>query len=223
MAIPLYLKIKNELIESIKDLEANAPIMSERDLVGQFGASRMTVRKAVSEMVEEGYLYRDSNKGTFVSDKTMIRKDTLLYMDDTHYSIIYFDVKTSGSDEVHDALKLTRHDSIVRMIRLLENNGKPLSVEEVYIKRQNLTDTQVNDMANWRKFNQFVDAQGSVHHQFNPEMVPIKYANLLKLKLGTPIIVVNTIIRTKQGEPLVFRKSYNNSNERLLEVSSTIS
>ena len=55
MAIPLYLKIKQDLIESFKDLEANAPIMSERDLVGQFGASRMTVRKAITEMVEEAF------------------------------------------------------------------------------------------------------------------------------------------------------------------------
>ena len=179
--------------------------------------------KGIDALVEEGYLYRDSNRGTFVADQAVIQKDTLAEIgNDTNYSMIYFDVKTSSSEEVWRALNISKHDSIVRLIRLKMEGKSPLAVEEVYIKRNNLSEREVNDMANWRVFNDFVESQGTIHHAFNPEMVPIKYANLLELKLGTPIIVVNSVIRSKRGEPLVFRKSYTNSDTKMIEMSSAI-
>lgn len=223
MAKPLYLQIKDQIMEMIEGLNANDPIKSERDLSKEFNASRMTVRKSLDALVEEGLLYRDANRGTFVSDKEVILKNTLEEpIKDESYSLIYFDVKTSASKEVWEALNITASDSIVRMIRLKLQGEKPLAVEEVYIQRRNLSDSEVSDMANWRLFNAYVEKQGSIHHEFNPEMVPIKYANLLELKLGTPIIVVNSIIRSKRGDALVYRKSYNNSKSKRIEISSSI-
>lgn len=223
MKTPLYILIKQEILEIIEPMEVHSVIMSERDLAKHFEASRMTVRKAIDELVEEGHLYRDSNRGTFVADQAVLQKDTLSEIgNDTHYSMIYFDVKTSSSEEVWRALNISKHDSIVRMIRLKLEGKEPLAVEEVYIKRNNLSDKEVNDMANWRVFNEFVDNQGTIHHAFNPELVPIKYANLLELKIGAPIIVVNSIVRSKRGEPLVYRKSYTNSDTKMIEMSSSI-
>lgn len=223
MKLPLYIQIKEALIEKIETLEAHSVIASERDLALEYKASRMTVRKSLDALVEEGYLYRDSNRGTFVAERDVRNKNTLEDMnDDIHYSMIYFDVKTSSSDEVWRALNISKHDSIVRMIRLKLEGKNPIEVEEVYIKRNNLSDKEVNDMAKWRIFNEFVNSLGTIHHVFNPELVPIKYANLLELKLGAPIIVVNSIIRSKKGEPLVYRKSYTNSDTQMIEISSTI-
>lgn len=220
---PLYIKIKEEIIEIIEPMEVHSAITSERDLAAHFSASRMTVRKAIDALVEEGVLYRDSNRGTFVADKVVHQKNTLADIgDDIHYSMIYFDVKTSSSEEVWRALNISKHDSIVRMIRLKLEGKDPIGVEEIYIKRNNLTDKEVNNMAKWRVFNDFVDAQGTIHHVFNPELVPIKYANLLEMKIGTPIIVVNSIIRSKRGDPLVYRKTYNNTNTKMIEISSSI-
>ena len=52
MAAPIYLQIKDQMIEEIQQLSANAPILSERDLAVKYNASRMTVRKAVNELVD---------------------------------------------------------------------------------------------------------------------------------------------------------------------------
>lgn len=46
----------------------NTPIPSERDLSSIYGLSRMTVRRAIDQLVTEGLLYRVNGKGTFVSD-----------------------------------------------------------------------------------------------------------------------------------------------------------
>ena len=75
----------------------NSPIASERELAIRFDASRMTVRNAINELVEEGVLYRDKNKGTFVADRKLIKKnltsELLQEHDAMDFSVIYFSVK----------------------------------------------------------------------------------------------------------------------------------
>lgn len=74
LATPLYLEIKQWLIKEIENTPINSPIPSERELSKMFHASRMTVRNAVNELVAEGFLYRNKNKGTFVADRSLLKK-----------------------------------------------------------------------------------------------------------------------------------------------------
>ncbi len=68
-ATPLYLQLKQILWQEILDgrWEDGQKIPTENVLVEQYQVSRVTVRKAVSELVKEGYLTRHPGKGTFVS------------------------------------------------------------------------------------------------------------------------------------------------------------
>lgn len=58
-----------EKLERIITTELNSgdAIASERRLVEQFGVSRVTVRQAIADLVEEGLLERVHGKGTFVT------------------------------------------------------------------------------------------------------------------------------------------------------------
>ena len=47
-------------------LGADDALPPERDLAGEFGVSRITVRKAIDGLVEEGLLVRRQGSGTFV-------------------------------------------------------------------------------------------------------------------------------------------------------------
>ena len=69
--IPIYQEIKNHIISNIESghwLE-DKQITSENDLVNEFGASRMTVNRALRELTMEGWLYRIKGLGTFVARK----------------------------------------------------------------------------------------------------------------------------------------------------------
>lgn len=70
--IPKYYLLKKEIIKKI-DMEeygGDEQIPSERELIEKYQVSRITVRKAVDELVNEGYLYKVQGKGTYVkSDK----------------------------------------------------------------------------------------------------------------------------------------------------------
>lgn len=67
---PKYIIIKNLLIKNIEtDVYINGEkIPSEKELREQFNVSRHTIRQAISELVNEGYLVKHQGSGTFVSD-----------------------------------------------------------------------------------------------------------------------------------------------------------
>lgn len=67
--IPLYYQVKESLLEKIKRRQFNVGdlIPSESELQESYQVSRITIRRAVQELVQEGHLYTQQGKGTFVS------------------------------------------------------------------------------------------------------------------------------------------------------------
>jgi len=67
--IPLHYQIKEILQEMIENevLKPGQAIPTERELCKIQGVSRMTINKAIMSLVNEGLIYREQGKGTFVS------------------------------------------------------------------------------------------------------------------------------------------------------------
>lgn len=67
----LYQRLKHVLASSIESrrLEPDAALPSERDLAETLGISRITVRKAIDALVEEGRLVRKHGSGTYVAGR----------------------------------------------------------------------------------------------------------------------------------------------------------
>ncbi|MEG0361346.1 MAG: GntR family transcriptional regulator [Longicatena sp.] len=226
LAIPKYLEIKERIIDEIKGKPVNSPISSERDLAIQFDASRMTVRNSINELVEEGYLYREKNKGTFVADKKLIKKNTateiLQSYDTNDYSIIYFSFKNAEDldFDITPFLELDEEDSrVLRIVRLNKTEGRPSSVEEVYFIKSFVSDEDVKNLRNLLNLNHLI-VNGSVTQRFHPVIIPAQYANLLKLKINIPVIMIESTIRSKNGKPLVYIRAYNNPFEKTIEITS---
>lgn len=67
---PKYQRLKEYIIDTIKQkqLKSGDRIFSENELADKFSISRHTVRQAIGELVNEGWLYRLHGKGTFVGN-----------------------------------------------------------------------------------------------------------------------------------------------------------
>ena len=74
--IPLYFQLKGVLLDAIKsgEYQVDSMIPTEKELSEMFQISRTTVRQAITEMVQEGWLYRIASKGTFVA-RLKIKQD----------------------------------------------------------------------------------------------------------------------------------------------------
>lgn len=65
----LYIQLANSIKEKINtgEYRSGMPIMSERKMSEAYGLNRMTVRKAISKLIDEGFLISIQGKGTFVN------------------------------------------------------------------------------------------------------------------------------------------------------------
>lgn len=71
--IPLYFQLKEIILDEIKkgNYPSGSVIPTENNISDFFGISRTTVRQAITELVQEGWLYRVKSKGTFVALKKL--------------------------------------------------------------------------------------------------------------------------------------------------------
>ena len=69
-ATPLYQQVANDLREAIVNdvYHVGARIPTEPELSHLYGVSRITVRKAIEILVDEGLLAKRQGKGTFVQE-----------------------------------------------------------------------------------------------------------------------------------------------------------
>lgn len=66
---PLYLQLARSLREHISSggIDPGSALPSERDLSEMAGLSRVTIRKGIEQLIEEGVLVRKQGSGTFVA------------------------------------------------------------------------------------------------------------------------------------------------------------
>ncbi len=75
-AKPLYSQIYDHIFQMIMDggLKPGDQLPAEMDLAAQYEVGRITVRRAIAELVQEGYLGRQAGKGTFVAPRKIERE-----------------------------------------------------------------------------------------------------------------------------------------------------
>jgi GntR family transcriptional regulator len=70
-AVPLYQQLKQHLLREIEAgvLQPHSRLPSERELVQELGVSRITVRQALGELIQQGYLYTAPGKGVYIAER----------------------------------------------------------------------------------------------------------------------------------------------------------
>jgi len=73
--VPLYYQLSETLMSQITagDFKPGDAIPTERELIESYGVSRITVRTAVEELVNRGYVRREQGRGTFVASPRVQR------------------------------------------------------------------------------------------------------------------------------------------------------
>ena len=142
--VPLHIqlyKIIKDMIESGK-LKEGTSLMSERELGKLQNISRMTVNKAIINLVNEGLLERRQGKGTFVSYKKQQYRFQKLkgfteVMSERGFKIsnkiLSFEIGTQNK-AIRDNLGINNKDEIIykiKRLRIIDN--EPFALETVYI------------------------------------------------------------------------------------------
>ena len=136
MVIPVYTQIVEAIRKKIDsgELKPGDAIDSENTLCKEFGVSRMTVRKGLAILAQEGYIYSITGKGNFVK-KPDLTKYTLYY-DEMANSINIVDktrlleVNIIMPDEkLADNLQISRRKNVISIKRIFYTDGDPVAFD----------------------------------------------------------------------------------------------
>lgn len=138
-SIPLYLQLKQSIMEDINNsiYLPGERLPTEPELCEKYKVSRITVRKAVLDLVEEGYLIKQQGKGTFVKYSKFKRELVAVngyseYMISAGISpqpkIISCSIK-EATKEMAEKLNIPLNSNILELKRLLYLDDEPLSYE----------------------------------------------------------------------------------------------
>lgn len=121
-------------------LQARDRLPSEKELQDRFQVSRVTIRKAVDILEEEGFVYRDHRKGTFISEKIIYKKmndvvsftKSALLRGDIPSTIVHSVETTAPDPFLMKYLRISPEEPLIRLQRTRLTNGFPLIYEESY-------------------------------------------------------------------------------------------
>ncbi|PSJ38473.1 GntR family transcriptional regulator [Allosphingosinicella deserti] len=140
---PLYLQLQQLIRSAIQEsrIEKDSAIPTERNLSAQFDVSRITVRKAVDGLVDEGLLTRRRGAGTFVLGQRVEKvfsklssfSEDMISRGRTPHSI--WVSRTIGAVTPEEALSLglSPGTMVYRFQRIRLADGQPMATERATI------------------------------------------------------------------------------------------
>ena len=140
---PLYARVEGVLAGEIidGDLQVGGQLPTEDSLIARFGVSRITVRRAIQNLVSRGLVEIRRGKGTFVAAPKITQdlKELSGFVEDMHAigrkptaRVIGREIVTADAT-VARQLALTRGGRVVRIRRVRLADGIPLSFDETYL------------------------------------------------------------------------------------------
>ncbi|HEX7342366.1 MAG TPA: GntR family transcriptional regulator [Rhodanobacteraceae bacterium] len=146
---PAYLRLRRAIRSSVErgSVEPGQVLPSERELARQLALSRVTVRKAIAGLVEDGVLMQRHGAGTFVAEriiKPMSRMTSFtedLRARGLNPRSVFLEREVGEvTPEEAMAMNLSPGAEVARLYRLRYGADEPLAIERSSIPRTVLTD-----------------------------------------------------------------------------------
>ncbi|MFV0361092.1 GntR family transcriptional regulator [Tropicimonas sp.] len=149
---PRYVRLRRRIEDGIarRIFTPDVPLPPEREIAAMTGLSRVTVRKAIQDLVERGIVVQRQGSGSFVkatgqrveqslSRLTSFTEDMARRGMDTQATWLERGVFVPSPEEVV-ALALPSGDSVARLSRLRSAGGRPMAIERAALPLDILPD-----------------------------------------------------------------------------------
>jgi len=231
--LPLYYQIKNIIREMIEneELKPGEMLPAERELCEIQKVSRMTVNKAIMDLVNEGIVYREQGKGTFVAipkEKQQISKLKGFTEEMEHKGlkssthILSFIVKPA-TKQLKIVLNLkSEESSVIEIIRLRISNEEPLAIETAWIPNTIFNDLTAEVIEGKSLYSIFRDKYGvdpvKAKQTIEPIILSGYEANLLKQKENSVALMFKRTTYLKDGSPIEHTNAIYRSDRYKYEI-----
>lgn len=212
---PLYRQLAGLLVAQIQSgaFSAGSRLPSERELSEQFNVSRITARQAITTLLDDGLIFREQGRGTFVAEPRMrhlqgltsFTEDMLARGFQPKSQVLVHEL-LEGDEELQRHLRLQPGDRILHLVRLRLANDRPIAIQASHISIRLCPGLEDEDFTNQSLF-----ALLREKYYVNPSWTEIdiqavlaskEEASLLQIRTNDPLLVVRGKTFTDSFEPI---------------------
>lgn len=206
--IPYYKQIADWIRERVltKDWKVNYQLSSENDLSLELGVSRGTIRRAISDLIDEGILIQIQGKGTFVANQNKnlpFGQELISFAESMVRNGLKFETKVLELETIipnkllKEKFNLEEKQKLVFLKRLRFVENEPVILIENYINPKLCLGIEKVDFEISTLFNSIEELSGRKitfgERKFNACGLDEERADLLDLLVGTPILHLDQI------------------------------
>jgi len=214
-ATPLYAQLKKDLLLQIEKriLKRGDKLPSENELCSIYHVGRNTVRSAIKELTEEGFLIKKQGKGTFVQ-QPKISESTTSNMSFTSVclhnnmvpsnKLIKVSIQQASKKDI-EQLRMKENSKIVYLARVLYANEEPVIYDQLFIhpKYSAIVAENLDNTSFYATLSRLFNIVPVRSHKII-ELVKAseEEAHYLGIKKGEPVLLMNETVYDKDDEPI---------------------
>ena len=219
--VPLYHQVKTALRREIEDgrWAPGEQLPTEDELIARFHVSKITVRQALRQLSEMGYIRRQQGRGTFVLPPPLEEgpRELTSFTGELrgHGLRAKSNVLEQGAipapTEVAHCLHLRTGDPVFRLRRLRFANDEPMGLQTAYlpmrlvpgIEQVSFVDTSLYEVLASR----YALHPASARETHRAVLVSREEGALLRIPAGSPALAAERLTSLKDGSPLEYVQS----------------
>jgi GntR family transcriptional regulator len=226
--LPLYIQIEHNLRELIVSdkLKVGQSVPSEWELSVLYGVSRLTVRKALDELVRQHWLKKRQGVGTFVSKPSVatIAPSKLSFTDQMvaigrvpSNRLVRSGVEPV-SPEITGRLLLPAEARVFCLTRIRLADNIPILLEAAYLSLDRFPELETAEGLADRSLYSYLYQTYSINiahieQTLKPVLLTSEQAGLLQTSPGTPSIRSEIVAYSSAGAPVEYSWSVSNGDQ----------
>ncbi len=228
--VPMYQQLADTIKEQILsgELQDSDKLMTEAELGEAYHVSRITVRKAINVLAENGYVTKKQGIGTFVTTNKLNRvmKNKILSFTEMceaegkKASAEILSVEWGkASAKVARKLRLQKDENVLRIVRLRKNDGKVVMLEETcltakygYVTEGNLNGSIYGILRSHGTEMAHATKEVGICYATEQE------AKLLEVEPKQPLLLHYDVVMDEKGEEILCSKLLINAERYTLTI-----
>lgn len=226
--LPLYDQIERNLRDLIvnEHLKPGEAMPGEWDLAGLYGVSRLTVRRALDELVRQNWLEKKHGVGTFVRKPIMatIAAGKLSFTEQIRSigrepSSRFINQRViAATEKIARALNIQKGDPIIEIARVRLADNLPILFERACLSTARFPTLENHDWSQDESLYKVLSDEYEINisamdHTIKPVTLTETEARYLNTQAGIPALLSQIIAFTSSGVPVEYAWSVSNGDK----------
>jgi len=216
--LPYYQQLYEILLGKIQrgEWQPGDMIPPESELIEDYQVSRNTVRQVLEKLVNDGLIYRQRGRGSFVSHPTLEQAMTRIvsFTEDMHQRGFTPGTRVLSTDlipaeeEIANQLDIPVGEQLVCLRRLRMADGEPMSIEESHIIHKYCPDILEHDYA-LEPLRRVLESEFGIRIASAKQVIqaiqaPPDLANLLEIPPDAALLLITRVSFSQGRIPIEF-------------------